>query len=465
MPNYTRVDGRNGLVELDKLQPELPVCTEEQKTQGASDCTPKDKVPDYSQFKLILPDDVRLLMAKYGWSVDDQYWFRGKGGFSEGIDLIYGATPSVKNDNKRIEFQLIDVSTVLYLCEEFDEDKFAVKLNLGNGTYEIMEAPAAYDHPQSSAGKMAQTPVISSPSIDTGKSVTDSTANAPHVVASVLKATEEFAGPNRQWTFNNPTGQAFASSLPELREQLPSLDKYIKSDAGLGPQGQKEVNQFLKENGFDIQLTGQMRPIDIAAASVLDIAVTWAEEGTAGEVTLEKSQKKVPGVFMDDIKTAYRVSGHNHPIVSVDTNDGVQVFMTRYDGRFSDSPTAISDWCLRMDQSLEHARREAIRGVSFPMVDYNEQGDIPWLINATSEDERGLTMWIMEAKFQNRLRMNEKGARAQAAVATAVGRGSGGPPWVKINGPFVVWFKTEEGIIPFSAYITEEAMKRPAGLE
>ena len=71
---------------------------------------------------------------------------------------------------------------------------------------------------------------------------------------------------------------------------------------------------------------------------------------------------------------------------------------------------------------------------------------------------------IAQALYQHRLRMNEVGARAQAAAALGMSRGISMEEPVMINGPFIVWFE-KDGVIPFSAHITEEHMKKPGNLD
>lgn len=94
------------------------------------------------------------------------------------------------------------------------------------------------------------------------------------------------------------------------------------------------------------------------------------------------------------------------------------------------------------------------------MVDFEKSGDITEIIGAETSGEDGMPAIVSQAKYQHRLRMNEVGARAEAAAAIATTRGIDRSKPVEINGPFIVWFE-KDGVITFSARISEEHMKAP----
>src|SRR3989344_3954146 len=60
-----------------------------------------------------------------------------------------------------------------------------------------------------------------------------SKANAPHVVADALRASEEFLGKDRNWTFP-ADGKLFEKALPSLKAQLPEIAAVLESKAQQG---------------------------------------------------------------------------------------------------------------------------------------------------------------------------------------------------------------------------------------
>jgi hypothetical protein len=301
-------------------------------------------------------------------------------------------------------------------------------------------------------------------SLDSGLANVGSESGSPHTVAAALGATEEFLGKNRVWKSNKPEAQTFLRNMSALRAQIQGVD-FVQTEAGIGKPGVAEVNRFLQDKGFDIQLKPDgVQPSDVSAAAVMDIKVTWREKGEARNSRLStSSQKEVPGVWMSSIQTAYESSGHNHPIIQVPTQNGFDVFMTRYDGTVSRDPMALHETVSGLMDEM--TSQKTVKGAWFPMVDFEESGTLSWLLGATTTDAQdGETATITQALAQYRLRMNEAGARAEAAVAVGTTKGLGGPGPVYIDGPFLVWF-VKDGVTYFSAYIDEESMKRPQGLD
>lgn len=287
-----------------------------------------------------------------------------------------------------------------------------------------------------------------------------SVTNAPHTVAGALHATEKFLGKDRQWSFPSE-GQAFSDRLPRLIQELPALQDIMKDEAQMG--GVDKVNRFLKKNGFSIQLQDSGSPFDIYAASVLDMNVRWEDPGEVTTVRLEDSQREVPAVSMKNVRSFYEVPGHNQPIVELKTNtQGERVFMTEYDQLIPEDVTSLTS--IVEGFSRNKVWQSEYKGITFPMVDFERSGDITEIIGAETNGKDGMPAIIKQAKFQHRLRMNEVGARAEAAAAIATARGIDMSQPVQIDGPFIVWFE-KDGVITFSARISEGHMKAPKSLD
>lgn len=303
-------------------------------------------------------------------------------------------------------------------------------------------------------------PIVAPVSKTQASTNTGSEAGSPHTVAAALGATEEFLGKNRVWRSSKPQAQAFFRNLSTLRSQVQGVD-FVQTEAGIGKPGVAEVNRFLKDKGFTIQLKSDgVQPSDVSAAAVMDIKVTWRDKGEARNNRLSTgSKKEVPGVSISSIQTASHSSGHDYPIIQVPTQNGFDVYMTRYDGALSEDPMALSQITSGIMNGITH--EETIKGAWFPMVDFEERGTLSWLLGASTTDaQNGGTATISQALAQYRLRMNEVGARAEAAVAVSTTKGMRGPRSVSIDGPFLVWF-VKDGVTYFSAYIDEDSMKTP----
>lgn len=291
------------------------------------------------------------------------------------------------------------------------------------------------------------------------KETLDSHANAPHTIADAFRAAEKFTGKNLKWEMP-PRGKQMAEDLPQLKKELPQLADVLDSIAQQG--GVNKVNKFLEEKGFTIRLENQGGPFDVYAASVLDMNVRWKAAGKATTMQLAESDKEVDSVVMKSVAAVFESRGHDNPIVQIDTKDGDMVFMTRYEGAIPEDQTSLRRIVQKLAQSKKPADRK-YAGAEFPMVDFDKSGDIMELIGARSTATDGDPLEIRQAKYQHRLRMNEIGARAQAAAAIGMLKGFGPAP-VVIDGPFILWFE-RDGIIPFSAKINEEHMKKPRNLE
>jgi serine protease inhibitor len=111
---------------------------------------------------------------------------------------------------------------------------------------------------------------------------------------------------------------------------------------------------------------------------------------------------------------------------------------------------------------MEHSYSE----VHCPMVSLKVKGEVSWLKKAKTFNEAGINYQIREAKSEHILRLNETGTLAKAAVIAEIlwmSAPAASNPYI-INSPFVIWYEVD-GIILFCAYIEEDAMRRPPGLD
>lgn len=281
-------------------------------------------------------------------------------------------------------------------------------------------------------------------------------------IVGAVKAAEKFLGPNRQWRKINEDQRRFLVDFFNVcREEIDEI-KEIESFAS---RNADEINNFLKKRGFSIHLQS-FTEYEFGAASVLDLLVEWVQKGDITEIITE-DKRSFPGVCIrNGISFIYSAS-HEHPIVRLETKSRDMVFMTMFD----DCSLSGFDLIGKTELLLMHRRfvpyGDRFGGLRFPMVNINQEIDIGWLKGMQTISEDNWPYYISQALQQNKLRINEIGARAQSATAIAVRMTSAMPPPLDytINRPFLVWFKRKGLSKPiFAAYVTEEDWRNPGDI-
>ncbi|MBI4376802.1 MAG: hypothetical protein HY549_10190 [Elusimicrobia bacterium] len=168
----------------------------------------------------------------------------------------------------------------------------------------------------------------------------------------------------------------------------------------------------------------------------------------------------MPGACVKNVRAYYRSGSQPHLIAEIGTKEGERVFMTRYDGDLADDPTAALISARQLSQGKAGSAAERLVGVVFPKVALSRQSELPLGETcAISKDgiEFGIEQFVLEQRFE----MDELGASARAGgAAMAVPRGMV-PRMLIIDGDFLVWFETPEGVIRFAGLITPADMKDP----
>ena len=284
------------------------------------------------------------------------------------------------------------------------------------------------------------------------------TSNAPHTVASVLGAIESTAGLKQEgWVGRTAANKNAVEAYNALLSELPGVSQYLKSKGALGDPA--PVNRFLRENGFNIKLEGSGDPGAAYGAAVLDMPVRWERPGVKTDVTLDGSDKVVPGVSLSasTLVGVFKSPAHSSPVVAVKTQGDVTVFVTKVGKQ--EARGDVLEFVNNVNNSLQ---RDTAYGpgtqLVMPMAEYQQTGDISSLVGLKNG---GHTIGV--AKYVHRLRLNEEGARAQAAAAVATTRGF--TRNVYVDGEYAIWFKTSSGAIPFAARIDEASMKNPGSLD
>jgi hypothetical protein len=279
------------------------------------------------------------------------------------------------------------------------------------------------------------------------------------IVAALVKA-EDILGENRTWVpINGMQSRFLADFFRICRNEglgIPEIESIASWSAD-------EINTFLRQRGFDIQL----QPFDsktFGFASVLDLLVEWLEKGKKTSVKCVLDQEWYDAARLKNGVEYLLSSIHRHPIAAIATKTGDVVYMTKID----DAPDGFD--LVAMAEQLANLSRRVYEfgGLVFPMVDLNQQSDVSWILKMKTYTDARTEAYISQAVQQTILKMNEEGARAKSAFAGSMPLGTRIPkekPDMIIDAPFLVWFMRPLLNKPlFVGYIATEDWKNPGSI-
>lgn len=279
----------------------------------------------------------------------------------------------------------------------------------------------------------------------------------PVPIMSCLREIENFLsskGGSVSWkSLNNRQEEFLKTKLSDL--EMDEIGNDLESIVSLDFQ---EVNDWIKSRGFEIKLTDPNNPGAIAVASILKVFLKWRKKGRASN--LSYNSKPYPAVVIDDDVTVYKDENiHPHPIACIETLNG-KVYMSILnhmpvgDEGLREKVLSLQTLCLYNENVIP------CDGVVFPMIDYDQEVDISWLVGLSA----GLSYFIGEALQQTKFRMNEYGALAESVAAMGCYRGMTFNKDFKVNidEPFVLWVEKEGVGTPlFMGIFCEDSWKRP----
>lgn len=229
----------------------------------------------------------------------------------------------------------------------------------------------------------------------------------------------------------------------------------------------EELNSWMKERGFEIQLKPFEKPEDFGVVSILDVLVEWIEPGR--KTTILKDDKSFQAVkISSDNSDVMMSTKHPNPIAVLETKSGERVCLTVAEQELSGFE--LTNKCCELSKSKTQIHKYG--DVIFPMVSLNQEVDISWLKNLWcigNDSPSGNIAKVAQAFQQTKFRMNEIGARAESAVAIGMMRCASvryPPPPLVIDKPFLAWIERDNLSMPlFTAYVTEEDWKDPGTLK
>jgi len=233
-------------------------------------------------------------------------------------------------------------------------------------------------------------------------------------ILAALGGAEQFIGLSTNWHSTNSIQEKLITYLPNKEEQLAKLsEQELKTIAS---EDYQVINKFLTDHKFDIQL--EPFKDGFGVASILNLMIEWTQQGEPTTVVYEAQE--FPGVLM--AKDGFEVllaNTYKNPLLKITAKNGDIVYMTIAEKSLEGFELFESI------QALSKMPKEEItkeyREVIFPMVSLNHETDISWLLRFGSHRLSDNTFFsITQALQQTKFDMNEKGARAQSAVAIAI---------------------------------------------
>jgi Serpin (serine protease inhibitor) len=297
---------------------------------------------------------------------------------------------------------------------------------------------------------------------------THSKTMVTYPIVSALVKSEQFLGAHRIW---RPVNSQQAHFLSEIFESCRDESTKLPEIESLASRSVDEINAFLRQRGFDIQLE-PFSPPDFGAASILDLLVKWLQPGREtvvgddthpdGFLKWPPAEPHYPAVQLTGGVCYFQSDMHPHPIAAITTKSEDVVYMTMMD----DAPDDFDLITVAEELTNTSHTTDMFSGLVFPMVDLDQRVDISWLLEMATIDENGIVNKIAQALQQTTLKMNEEGARARSAVAIQMTRSTyPTQPNMIINRPFLIWFVRQGLSKPlFVGYITQEDWKRPASI-
>lgn len=254
----------------------------------------------------------------------------------------------------------------------------------------------------------------------------------------------------KQWLTESVIPAVLHEATPEALPDLESIASYSA----------EEINAFLKERGFDIEISDFQAP-DFGLAAVLSVLLRWAESGVATKRTVDDVE--YPYVRFNDgpcrvfeTESRYGVSKG----VKFDTKSADVVYVIEA----SEAPMDVVELSRMVEEiRAEVTERRRADLVLLPMIDHDAEMDLSWLLGLTDQKSSAT---VTEAKQQNKLRLNHEGVKAESATVLGMAMSAPGEGTVVVfERPFFLWIERPGMSFPlFAAYVTPEDWKDPGSL-
>lgn len=280
---------------------------------------------------------------------------------------------------------------------------------------------------------------------------------------------------SQEVTWSAKSGSAHSEELSWLLERWAEFEANPIDDesiAGIAAKTAAEINQFLADKGFDIQLEDWLDDGNtIGLAGTQELNVRWQQ---VGQIEDQRGNPYMVTSLSTDYPAFRLIVGRDDnsvrvwqvpgmpPIVQIATqHDNEYVYLVAYGNSFG--PASDYEYVDSILTTLLSQIRPSYKypGVIIPMVSFDIQPNVSWLKDlffTTSSDQWKITQAVQQVLFQ----MNHLGARSQEATAMAAMRGMP-PADLVFDQPFLLSI-VRAGQICFVAHITREDWKNPGDL-
>jgi hypothetical protein len=214
------------------------------------------------------------------------------------------------------------------------------------------------------------------------------------------------------WQTTNETQKRYFEQYGKSDSDLNSLVAYLK---GKVTRSASELNAWFAENGWP-NMNINLPSNGLGIGSIFDLLVDWTVPGKKKDrgVAIQQNDKWIfyEGAEMRPSQglRAYQLEGYEYPMFELETRqDGWKVFLVEADGPCEslDLPNKAIGLLTKNRTNYEFSK------LQFPVVQLETDVDTSWMEGMAVEGG----FRIDEAIKKVKLRLDDKGARAQSAVA------------------------------------------------
>ena len=245
----------------------------------------------------------------------------------------------------------------------------------------------------------------------------------------------------KKWSIVDERQQTYLNIYRTALGDLKSLAPYLK---GLATGDESQLNAWFAANGWP-GMNVRTQSGGLGVGSVFDLLVDWLVPGLKKPIllTVDDTPAWHEGVEMTPSAglTSYKIDGYPFPMFELATTQGGWLVSLIE----ANEPCPDARLTLKAYDLLDrHCHQVSYDKVQFPEVELTADVDISWIKGMRVEDG----FRIDEAIKKVRLRLDDKGAHAQSAVALTSRSFSPKSNIYTITRPFYVIFRREDLEIP-----------------
>ena len=278
-----------------------------------------------------------------------------------------------------------------------------------------------------------------------------SNAFSVHTVNSCIQKAEEFCG--SPFVPQTEIQQAYYDNW--YKDQLNELKLFTEIESR-ADTNIPNINAWLKERGFDIQLV-PIPPPSFGVASIMEIVTQWFIEGTPYTVYNPAFPSTSFKGFMLNYDNLGSYVGNfwleslvdfpNNPLINIKTKNGDVVHLLEATGEPLDPLALIT----HVAKAKKTSYNNFVRKLVVPEICLNKEIDISWMEGGKFPPEFTIAQALKQVIFK----MNQKGVEVKVAVAFGV---SGSMCFVSdtytVDKPFYCWITRKGCNVPyFAAYL------------